>query len=56
MNVLFRMFEKFYPCKCRKAAAVSSAALTIAVINFCNQLDAANQPNQVIQHKTANRK
>jgi hypothetical protein len=39
MNWLYRIFDKYYPCKCRKAAAASSAALTLAVMNFCNQID-----------------
>ena len=56
MNILFDLFEKFYPCKCRKAAALSSAALTVAVVNFCNQLDTVSHPKEITQQKTAKRK
>lgn len=47
MKWLDRFFEKYYPCDCRKQAAISSRALTIALHNFCDKALRLAQENKV---------
>lgn len=47
MKWLDRIFEKYYPCDCRKQAAISSMALTVALHNFCDEAERLAQEKKV---------
>lgn len=58
MKGLFSIFEKYYPCSCKKQAAISSMALTIALANFCDQVEHYSQKSNtcVVKKKKTNRR
>lgn len=47
MKWIDKIFERYYPCTCRKKAAISSMALTIALHNFCDEAKRLAQENRV---------
>ena len=42
MNWLYKIFEKYYPCTCRKQAAVSSIILSMTLQQFCDEAEKVN--------------